>query len=507
MKNLRKEEELLDVSKRLSFLLIFFLIFTGLSKATPKFNISSQCLKAHALNYNLDFGSSRALLAQLLTSDEGGAYAQYLNLWSYGLEALITEEEEVFKQYNSLKSDVLDHIKTVSPLVPYRGYFLADIHFYSAMVYAKRNELYNAARELNKAHGIIADNQSRFPEFLPNNKVIGLMEAYLSTVPESYQWATKMLGFKGDLSNGIKKLKALSHYSGEDSLTSLIARESAYMYSFALYQLSGYRRLAWKETLACTRDYKTSLMSNFFRSNMALKMNYNQSAISALKQRPRGETYLEFYFLDYLQGLALLQKQDVSASSYLHRFYNRFKGNSFKKSCLQKLSWYYLLKGELSTAESFKDKILKVGHVLNEEDKAAEHYASKSLPNRYLLKARLLYDGGYHKQALEVLNMVDYKKLGSSQLKAEFSYRKGKVLWQTGEIEKAVTYYMACTLFSKSSTEYYGPYACIYLADYYLGKKQNEDAKKYYKMALSYKQNLEYTGSIERRAKAGLKKL
>ena len=74
-------------------------------------------------------------------------------------------------------------------------------------------------------------------------------------------------------------------------------------------------------------------------------------------------------------------------------------------------------------------------------------------------------------------------------------------------MEAAIKFYKACALFAKESTEYYGPYACLYLGDYYLQNRDFDKAESYYKKAQNYKNNEEYKTSIEQRAKLGLKKL
>ena len=57
------------------------------------------------------------------------------------------------------------------------------------------------------------------------------------------------------------------------------------------------------------------------------------------------------------------------------------------------------------------------------------------------------------------------------------------------------------------SEEYYAAYASIYLGDYYLKQGYKTEAKKFYERALTFKNNKEYTGSINQRAKTGLSRL
>jgi tetratricopeptide (TPR) repeat protein len=149
--------------------------------------------------------------------------------------------------------------------------------------------------------------------------------------------------------------------------------------------------------------------------------------------------------------------------------------------------------------------ISTIGFAMNEEDKHALGFVDKPTPHPILLKTRLLYDGGYTKEALEAIEEVDPKKLTTIKLKAEFCYRRGRIAQKQGEIARALKLYEACSLFALESDEYYGAYASIYIADYHLREGDKVLARKFYERALGFEKNKEYVESIEQRAKAGLK--
>jgi tetratricopeptide (TPR) repeat protein len=239
---------------------------------------------------------------------------------------------------------------------------------------------------------------------------------------------------------------------------------------------------------------------------MALKLNKNESAIQILENRPLAEEYEKFYFLDHLLGVAKLNKHDSTAIEHLTNFNANFKGVNYIKSNLQRMSWYYYIKGDLDKAKEYKEAIFSRGSSIHEEDKQAQNFAAKPEPNRRLLSTRLYYDGGYFDLALTAISAIDPKSLSTPSLKAEYCYRKGRILEKQGQIEPSLKLYEACTLFAIDSEEYYGAYAALYLGNHYLKVMDLEKAKKFYERALTFPKNKEYTESIELRAKAGLKK-
>ncbi len=507
-KHQNQKEERLEENNSSRFLTgLLLILIASFSFGETHFTYNHQILEAQRMSQELQLFPARDSLNTLLQEDGSNAAIYFVLHQNYWLEAFISEEDSVYDNYKELKAKVLAQLAELPDSVPYKKFALSEVHFFSAMIKAKFGDIYSAAREVNSAHNLIEENHEKFPSFIQNNKSRGIIKVYLSTVPDNYVWVIRLLGIEGNLSEGLALLHNLSNYKGEDEELKLLAKETGYVYSFALFHVAKQYGNAWAETLKVTKDYQTNGMSCFFRSNMALKMNRNETAIKVLQSRPQGESYYPFYFLDYLLGVAKLNRMDVDAINYLNKYEQHFKGNNYVKSCLQKQSWYYLLAGNKQEYKRYKKMVLSSGISLNEDDKQAQNFSKKPDPNRSLLKARLLFDGGYYKKALEAMKDLSAKSFTSQNEKAEYCYRKGRIYEKLGKQKVSLMFYEACTLIAKNSNEYYGAYACLYLGDHYLKIDDDENAKLYYERALTYENNNEYKDSIEQRAKAGLKKI
>jgi len=503
--NLR--EELFVRNSQLKFsLTLLILFFTAPTFGSHYFNIDSTLSVAQQYNYDLKLGAAKEILLGHKSTLPENSAVQYLLHFNAFAKAFVTEEQKDYAKYRQIQDEALFHFEKIPNTSPYKRFLQSEAYFYSATLKAKFNELYGAARDVNRAKSLIEDNHKLFPEFLPNNKTRGILKVYLSTVPDNYGWIIRMLGMEGDLSAGLRMLSNLAEHQADTSELGGIAQEAAYLYSFALLHVAKQPRKAWAETLKCTKDYKTNLISTFFRSNLALKLNKNETAIKILDKRPKSSQYQDFYFLDYQLGMAKLNNLEPDAINYLNSFHTNFKGRNYIKSALQKMSWYYVIFGNYDEAREYKSKIDLVGFSLNEEDKLAIHYSNKPLPNDILLKTRLLYDGGKFELASQEVKRLDPKTLNSNSEKAEYAYRRGRIAEKLNKMAAALKYYEACSLFAIESEEYYGAYACINLGDYYLKNSDNTNAKKFYEKALEYRKNREYLESIEHRAKVGLKK-
>jgi hypothetical protein len=486
---------------------LFFLMLSWCANATHDFTYNDHIVLAQKYNYELQLNKASAILRSELAQDTDNSSIHFVLHFNAFVRAFVSEEPADYKVYLSVQNTAIEHIEKLSDQNPYKNFALAEIYFYSAALKGKLDELYGAARDINRAHSLIEENHKRFPNFLPNNKTRGILKVYLATVPENYAWIINLLGIKGDLQEGLHLLKILAHQDGNIMEYQGVAKEAAYLYSFALYHVAKQSNTAWAETMRCTEDYKTSLASAFFRSNMALKLNKNDVAIQILSTRPVGQDYEQSPIFYYLLGTAKLNKQDPTSIHDFVSFKTTYKGKNYVKSNLQKMSWYYLLAGNTAQAEVYKSMIPKVGASINEEDKLAIQYSKKSLPNKQLLHTRLLYDGGYYKEALGVISKVVIKELPNNNQKAEYCYRRGRISEKLGDVAVAMKYYEASSLYALQSDEYYGAYASIYLGEYYAKKGDKTNAKKYFNRALGFKNNKEYVASVEQRAKSGLKKL
>lgn len=505
-RSLRKQEEEQYVRSKLH--LVFVGIFLSVAQsllATPYFQLDSALRVAQRRNVELRLNNAQDII--LNYPDKQNVATSYLLYFNSFIRAFITEEEGNYNRYTEEKSRAIDDFIELDDSSKYKRFLLAEVYLHSAVLKAKKDELYSAAMDLSRVNALVEENHKLFPDFILNNKARGLLKVYLSTVPKNYQWAVKLLGAEGNLSEGLRLLRDLQRFHDTEHDFSGIAKETTYLYSFALFQVAKNPSKAWSATLACTKDYKTNRLSAFFRANMALKLNKSGTALRTLQSTKESEEYFPFYHLDYLKGLASLNQFDRQAINYFRNFLENFGGKSFKRSCLQKMSWYHVIQEEKILASKYQKQILDVPNSLMEVDKQATEYAHKQLPHPELLKSRLYYDNGKYDEANVILSDIDYKSFDSKNYTIEYSYRFGRVSEKLGNYEAAIKYYEACTLLAKESEEYYGAYASIYLGDYYLKAENLSFAEKFYKRALTFHKNKEFTNSIEQRAKQGIKKV
>jgi tetratricopeptide (TPR) repeat protein len=178
------------------------------------------------------------------------------------------------------------------------------------------------------------------------------------------------------------------------------------------------------------------------------------------------------------------------------------------KACHLKMAWGHLIFGRLSQFHHSMSMVKSQGQSITEEDKQALIEARrKTIPHPKLLIARLLFDGGYNRLALQYIQPLKASDFHSALEKTEYCYRKGRIYQSLNQNTLAIAFYEAAISTGKILEVYYASYACIYIAEINEDQGNRTLALKYYKLATSFKNNSEYVQSIEQKAASGIRRL
>ena len=224
-------------------------------------------------------------------------------------------------------------------------------------------------------------------------------------------------------------------------------------------------------------------------------------------RRPTGDSFVGFPFLDYLTGLAKLSRLDSDADSYFKKFIAGYKGENHIKSAYQKIAWCYLLKQDSVNYYHFINKAEHAGGSTLDADKQAKKEAdSKRMPDKKLLEARLLFDGGYYEKASADMTRLNESNFDNQEDKTEYLYRLGRIYGELGKTDLALLYYDKTIAAGKNLTRYFAANAAFESGRIYEQKGNKEKAIYYYNLCISFP-NHEYKNGLDQKAKAGLNRL
>jgi tetratricopeptide (TPR) repeat protein len=488
-----------------------FLLF--IPRTQSQFSFSQNCQDAYEAIFALRFTEANTLIANEKKADPNNLLPVYLENYIDFLTLIIGEETKVYDQLKERKNQRVSMLENGRNDSPYYNFCLGEIYLQWAFARLKFGDYATAALEIRKAYSLFAENEKKYPAFTINKIGMGVVHAMVSLVPENYKWMSNIMGLEGSLTSGLNEIRQVVMYSGTDRITMMYKPQATFFLAFLVVNLQKNK----KEALPILELFRNpspdkhqalSPLLIFARATILMKNGLNDEALSALNERLPLSQSLHFYYLDYLEGMARLNKLDYSASICFERFLGGFKGQNYISSARQKLAWIALLRGDTTGYALKMEQVIGHGALIVDEDKQARFEAEKGIaPNVILLRVRLLFDGGYYDRAMnELLNNSVKTIVKSRRDLVEYTYRLGRIHHETGNSAKALENYQLTVLRGKNEPFYFAAGAAYQMGLLYENQGALSKADSAYRLCLTIKPD-EYKNSLHQKAKAGLNRL
>ncbi|MCG8374930.1 MAG: hypothetical protein MI702_00430, partial [Chlorobiales bacterium] len=194
---------------------------------------------------------------------------------------------------------------------------------------------------------------------------------------------------------------------------------------------------------------------------------------------------------------------DYSATTYFEKYLRDFKGGSYVKSAYQKMAWLELIHGNLSEYKRLIAFCKTEGNDnLGSDDHAEKEGKKGKIPDVSLLKARLLYDGGYYNRSLAVLSEINRENFDRSE-RTEFYYRIGRNYQGLKSYNEALNYFKRAIASGNDLKAYFAGNAALQAGLIYENLNEPDSAAYYYNTCLDLDFKT-YKKSLDVKAKAAL---
>ena len=465
------------------------------------FQMNERMQQSYTHIVNLEFEAANKLLQlEKLEQPDNAILVLHQNYIDF-LTILIGEEEGFFITAKDLKSDRIDFIQSGDDSSPYYLYAQAEVHLQWAFARLKFEEYLTAAYEIQRAYSLLEKNNKKFPEFKLNIKGLGLLHALVGAIPKKYKLVLNLVGMEGGVELGLSELKSLL----KDEEVKMYHSEILFLITFLQLNMTN-DEIAYKQLLDdIGSEYSHNYLLNFAAARLSHTLGKNDLCVKVLENRPPNIGKYPFHYLDYLQGMSYLYTLDYEKSEiFFNQFIKNFKGNNYIKSAYQKLSWIAFLEEKSDKKMSYLIKIKSEGRAFIDEDKVALKEADKNYMNSpRLLRARLLYDGGYYEKAH--LELTSENKLSDyAGYFDEYYYRLARIQSKLMYLdEQVITQYQKSFDIGRKSTNYYSPMSALQIGLIYEKQDKLNQAKIYFEKCLSLS-DFDYERGIHQKAKAGL---
>ena len=499
---------------RIGFLLLMIKLLSPVQEGfcSYDYSMNKDCLKAYELILQLKLDEADAMLKTSGKTSPGNNIIPFLENYSDFLKIIISEEEGVYRTCLSSRKPRLARLEEGNVHSPWHLYCQAQLNLQWAFARIKFGEYTTAALELNRSYRLLTRNKELFPDFSPNDAALGLLHVLIGSVPENYKWIIETLAFEGTVDQGIGEFRQLFSNSATLVQYPFLKSESLFLLSFITFNFSPSTEDSGLLLHLIENPGNRALITGsplliYAASAYYLHNGMSNKALGLLMNRPTGKEYYPFHYLEYLTGIARLNKLDVGAKLNFLRFVVNFRGKNFIKSAYQRLAWIELLNNNREGYRMYMDRVrLMGGGDLDGDKQAMAEAGEPSPPDLSLLKARLLFDGGYYKEALSALENPVASGNWSKREKIEYTYRLGRIYHKSGNIANAILNYTETLNQGSAFPYYFAANAALQLGNIYENTGNRQKARSYYRQCLDLKYT-EYQTSISQKAKAGLSRV
>ncbi len=488
-------------------LLILLLLWSNLVQSQPEVNITREAQRSYELILSLRFAEADVLMNQAKANDPNNLFYTYLDNYRDFLSCIISEDAELFSQLEKNKKNRIEQIQTLSDQNPYKEYLVGNINLQWAVARVKFGEYFTSALEFNRAYRGINQNTETFPDFFPNKVSLGVIHAMVGVVPDSYQWLLDIINMSGTVTQGRNELMEALVMSQNFRDFGMLQNEIQYYLGFIDLNLysDNLQTEHWLNSLQ--QSDPNNLLVKYLITNILMKTGNNDLALKTVLSVSDTIAYFPFYYLNYLTAECQLRQLNTHlAKQSYHQFTKHFQGKNYIKDAYRKLAWCQLLEGDTVGYFQMLDSVDRHGYSDVGIDKEAQSEADLyHVPNLYLLKSRLLFDGGYYTQSDQQLDQLNNGSLSSEEI-TEKNYRKARIAEKTGQQEKAIRYFLTTIELGQNSTNYFAANSALLLGEIYEASGDIEAAKRMYRLCLDIDFTT-YRFSIRGKAKQRLSRL
>ncbi len=487
--------------------LFFMLSFSLTGKAY--FKMTETCLKAQVLIYELRITEAKSLLLLEKNSSPDNKAIVWLQEYCLYIDLFISENEVDYKKMQPEWKALIKELESQPFDDAWYRFILSDMYLHRAAMRLKMNENFAGGSDIKSANNLLKENEKIYPSFLPDNKNLGLIKALFSVIPKNYTWLGNLLGFEGNLEDGLNKIEIYLKSDLKGKEHQWLKTESAFIYALLQHNFQKKSKEAWLTIAPFTENYKNCILLNYMRATIAGYAGKNEEQINILNAKPSHKSALPFYYMEYMLGVAKMRKLDPDAAIHLKLFTIKFKGKNYIKSAYRYLAWTQIMAGNTNSATTYYSLCTKHGQVYQEEDKQAMNEAIDPMRwSKELIEARLLFDGHYYKAALNKLDQIKVDQISQTKFLLELNYRKARVYQELNDYANSLVLFEKVISLGRQEKYYYAAYSALQMGAIYETLKNNVSAKLYYNKAIhDFPKNEEYANSIEQKAKSGLKRV
>lgn len=304
-------------------------------------------------------------------------------------------------------------------------------------------------------------------------------------IPEKFRGMVKYS--ESSFSSGYDSFKRLfRQYAGSGNL---IEAESGLIWVLMLWELSDHPaalQSAW-DYVNQYSDLNQLLITRYLGTMVGFKTG-NSTLLEEIFAGldPKALDRLPYFY--YQRGKYRLLNLEPEGEGDMTVFLQTHGDANFSRPAMQKLAWYYDVKGERVRANAWYDRLLDQELDDTWADQQAIRETSEQRPYYPdLLRIRMLYDGTQYQKCLEEAQKLKESSAGKSEAYlAELIYRTGRAQLGLGEATEALESFKELLSQYAETESYLVPKSAILAAELCIDQGRTDEALYYLHLADEY---------------------
>ena len=125
------------------------------------------------------------------------------------ISLLTSDNKADYDKYSNRKSDRIDGLSANIESSPYYLFAQAEVYLQWGLIKGKFGDYTSSAYDLKKAKSLLKENAEQYPDFLPNQKSLALIDVVFGAMPSNLKGIAKFLGMQGNIQAGYSQLEKL----------------------------------------------------------------------------------------------------------------------------------------------------------------------------------------------------------------------------------------------------------------------------------------------------------
>jgi len=161
--------------------------------------------------YNVRFDQAETKIKTIQSKYPDDIKGYFYGSVIYFYKAISSRDDNMFEKYISLADIVIEKCETILDKDENNVealYYKGQSHSYKSLLMLSLNKnLLSAASNGNTGYRILSDLVEKRPDFYDAYMGLGLYKIAIGFVPEKFQWLLSIIGFKGNINNGLEMLR------------------------------------------------------------------------------------------------------------------------------------------------------------------------------------------------------------------------------------------------------------------------------------------------------------